>query len=197
MVGGFNPRSQSGASTGPSAGNSGGAVGCWHGRHVRIGLVGNPDIDTVSKLCLGRCAVADRPSPTHLRIVWQRIWHHAIPNTQRRRGSICGEYLSKEGMEFMWGESGRGSPARKEAYESWLNSPGAPAHAKYYLDALDNYAVTGRPYQTLGSGEVQDVFSRNMSLVESGDMTVDQAIENIIAEGTPILEAAAKRLQGS
>jgi len=57
--------------------------------------------------------------------------------------------------------------------------------------------VTGRPYQTLGSGEVQDVFSRNMSLVESGDMTVDQAIENIIAEGTPILEAAAKRLQGS
>lgn len=107
------------------------------------------------------------------------------------------EYLSKEGMEFMWGESGRGSPARKEAYDSWLNSPGAPANAKYYLDALDNYAVTGRPYQTLASGEVQDVFSRNMSLVESGDMTVDQAIENIIAEGTPILEAAAKRLQGS
>ena len=39
------------------------------------------------------------------------------------------EYLSKEGMEFMWGASGRGSPAREAAYPSWLTSAGAPEHA--------------------------------------------------------------------
>jgi len=107
------------------------------------------------------------------------------------------EYLSTEGMEFMWGSSGRGSPARKDAYESWLSSPGAPANAHFYMDALENYAVTGRPYETLAGGEILDVFNRATELVQSGDMTVDQAIENIIAEGTPVLEEAAKRLQGS
>jgi multiple sugar transport system substrate-binding protein len=107
------------------------------------------------------------------------------------------EYLSKEGMEFMWGASGRGSPARQAAYESWLTSPGAPANARFYMEALENYAVTGRPYQTLAGGEILDVFNRNTELVQSGDMTVDQAIENILAEGTPVLEEAARRLQGS
>lgn len=107
------------------------------------------------------------------------------------------QYLSKEGMEFMWGSSGRGSPARQAAYDSWLNSPGAPEHASYYKDALATYAVTGRPYQTLAGGEILDVFNRNTDLVQSGDMTVDQAIENILAEGTPVLEEAARRLQGS
>ena len=111
--------------------------------------------------------------------------------------SYMHEYLSKEGMEFMWGASGRGSPARQAAYDSWLNSAGAPAHARYYMDALTNYAVTGRPYESLAGGEILDVFTRNTQLVQSGDMTVDQAIENILAEGTPVLEAAAKRLQGS
>jgi multiple sugar transport system substrate-binding protein len=103
------------------------------------------------------------------------------------------EYLSKEGMEFMWGESGRGSPARKSAYDSWLNSEGAPANARFYLDALDTYAVTGRPYLTLAGGQILDVFDRNTDLVQSGDMTVEDAVAAIIAEGTPVLEEAAAR----
>ena len=36
------------------------------------------------------------------------------------------EYLSKEGMEYMWGASGRGSPARKSAYQSYLDSETCP-----------------------------------------------------------------------
>jgi multiple sugar transport system substrate-binding protein len=106
------------------------------------------------------------------------------------------DYLSKEGMEFMWGASGRGSPARKSAYESWLTSEGAPEHASYYLDALDNYAVTGRPYLTLAGGEILDVFNRNTQLIQSGDMSVEDAVAAIIAEGTPILEEAAARAAG-
>lgn len=105
------------------------------------------------------------------------------------------EYLSKEGMEFMWGASGRGSPARQSAYDSWLNSEGAPENAHYYLDALQNYAVTGRPYLTLAGGEILDVFNRHTQLVQSGDMSVADAIAGIIAEGTPVLEEAAARAQ--
>ncbi|HQY92413.1 sugar ABC transporter substrate-binding protein [Caldilinea sp.] len=103
------------------------------------------------------------------------------------------EYLSKEGMEFMWGASGRGSPAREAAYESWMNSEGAPEHASYYLDALKNYAVTGRPYQTLAGGEILDIFNRNTQLVEAGELSVEDAIAGIIADGTPVLEAAAAK----
>jgi len=103
------------------------------------------------------------------------------------------EYLSKEGMEFMWGASGRGSPARESAYDSWLKSDGAPEHASYYLDALKNYAVTGHPYITLAGGEILDVFTRNTQLVQSGDMTVEDAVAAIIKDGTPILEDAAAK----
>ena len=106
------------------------------------------------------------------------------------------DYLSKEGMEFMWGASGRGSPARKDAYPSWMESEGAPEHASYYLDALENYAVTGRPYQTLAGGEILDICNRNTDLVQSGDLTVAEAVAAIIADGTPVLEAAAAKLKG-
>lgn len=110
--------------------------------------------------------------------------------------SYLREYLSVEGMEFMWGSSGRGSPARKAAYQSWLESEVAPEHAEYYLDALENYAVTGRPYQTLAGGEILDIFNRNTDLIQSGDLTVEEAVQAIIAEGTPVLEEAYKRLMG-
>lgn len=106
------------------------------------------------------------------------------------------EYLSAPGMEFMWGASGRGSPARKDAYQSWLDSEGAPEHAQYYLDALENYAVTGHPYQTLAGGEILDIFNRNTDLVQSGDLSVEDAVAAIMADGTPVLEEAATKLQG-
>jgi multiple sugar transport system substrate-binding protein len=106
------------------------------------------------------------------------------------------EYLSKEGMEYMWGSSGRGSPARQSAYQSWLDNPTAPEHAKYYLDALSTYIVTGHPYHTLAGGEIMDIFDRNTGLIQTGDATVDQAVANIIAEGDPVLKAAEAKAKG-
>ena len=73
-------------------------------------------------------------------------------------------YLSKEGMEFMWGSSGRGSPARAEAYQSWLDSEPASDSAHYFLHALENYAVTGRPYQTLAAPQLLDITGRYQTL---------------------------------
>jgi multiple sugar transport system substrate-binding protein len=107
------------------------------------------------------------------------------------------EYLSKEGMETMWGVTGRGSPARKEAYDSWMNSEPAPENAEAFLDALENYAKTDRPYQTLAGGEILDILNRQTTLLRNGETSVDDAINAIISEGTPVLEAAAARLQGS
>jgi multiple sugar transport system substrate-binding protein len=97
------------------------------------------------------------------------------------------QYLSKEGMEFMWGTSGRGSPARKEAYQSWLDSEIAPPQAKYYLDALEQYAVTGHPYKIAAAGEVQNIFGKYTSLVQTGDMSVEEAVQQIMTDVTPIL----------
>ena len=110
--------------------------------------------------------------------------------------SYIREYLSVEGMEFMWGESGRGSPARKAAYQSWIDSDIAPDHAEYYLDALENYAITGRPYQTLAGGEILDIFNRHTTLIESGDVSVEEAVKGMIDEGEPVLKEAAERLKG-
>lgn len=107
------------------------------------------------------------------------------------------EYLSKEGMEFMWGSSGRGSPARKSAYQSWMDSEAAPEHAQYYLDALDTYAITGRPYQTLAAAEIGDIVARQETLLKNGETDVEAALQAIMAEGTPVLEAAFARLQES
>lgn len=106
------------------------------------------------------------------------------------------EYLSKEGMEYMWGASGRGSPARKSAYQSYIDSELAPDHVQYYMDALDTYAVTGHPYQTLAGGEILDIFDRNTGLIQTGDATVEQAVAAIIAEGDPVLKAAEARMKG-
>jgi multiple sugar transport system substrate-binding protein len=77
-----------------------------------------------------------------------------------------------------------------------MNSEDAPEHVAFYLDALQNYAVTGRPYQTLAGGEILDVFDRNTDLIEAGDITVEEGVAAMIAEGTPVLEEAAARLQG-
>jgi len=107
------------------------------------------------------------------------------------------DYLSKEGMEFMWGETGRGSPARKDAYESWLNSAPAPENAEYFLEALENYAFTGSPFQTLAAAEAADIINREVGLMKSGDKPVDEAIAAMVAEANPVLQEAAERLKSS
>lgn len=110
--------------------------------------------------------------------------------------TFLSEYLSKEGMEQVWGRSGRGSPARKDAYQSWIDSDIAPDNAKAFLTALDTYAVTGRPYQTLAAPELGDIIGRNMTLLRSGEAQVADVIGTIMTEGTAVLNAATERMKG-
>ncbi len=99
-------------------------------------------------------------------------------------------YLNEAGMEYMWGNSGRGSPARKSAYDAYLKSEIVPPNAKYFGDALDTYAETGHPYHTTASGQVSDIFGKYTGLVSSGEMSVEECVQNIIAEANPLLAAA-------
>jgi multiple sugar transport system substrate-binding protein len=101
------------------------------------------------------------------------------------------EYLSTEGMVFMWGDTGRGSPARKDAYDSWMGSSTAPEHAEYFLDALDKYARTGPPYKTLAAAELLDIFTRETQLIRSGDKTVDEAVATMMEDGKTALDKVA------
>ncbi len=110
--------------------------------------------------------------------------------------TFLSEYLSTDGMIFMWGSTGRGSPARKDAYPSWIESEDAPENAVAYLEALDTYAVTGRPYQTLAAAELIDIVNRQTDLLKSGEVDIDTAIASIMEDGTPVLQAAAERANG-
>ena len=105
------------------------------------------------------------------------------------------QYLSEDGMIFMWGNTGRGSPARESGYRAWVESEVAPPTAEYFIDALNEYAVTGHPYQSLGAAEFGDISGRHMGLIRSGETDVDTAIAAIVAEGQPVLDEAAARLQ--
>lgn len=103
-------------------------------------------------------------------------------------------YLSKEGMEFMWGSSGRGSPARASAYQSWLDSEPASDNAHYFLHALENYAVTGRPYQTIAAPQLLDITGRYQTLLQSGEIDVESAITSIVEEANVVFAEAAERM---
>jgi multiple sugar transport system substrate-binding protein len=99
------------------------------------------------------------------------------------------EYLSTEGMIQMWGVTGRGSPARKDALDSWLTSPAAPEHGQYYIDALENYAVTDPPFLTSAAAQVLDIVGREATLLRLGEKSVDDVIATIMGEAQPILDA--------
>ncbi len=99
------------------------------------------------------------------------------------------EYLSAEGMIEMWGSSGRGSPARKDAYQSWLDSEIAPEHAQYFLEALETYAKTDSPYKSLKAAELLDVLSREVALIKNGEKSVDDALAAMQADGQAVLDS--------
>ena len=102
------------------------------------------------------------------------------------------EYLSLDGMIFMWSLSGRGSPARPEGLEVWLNSDPAPPSGHYFLEAMFDYAVTGPPFQSLAAAQVSNTLSTQAELLRLGETSVDEAIAAITEEGQAALDAVAE-----
>lgn len=105
------------------------------------------------------------------------------------------EYLSEEGMIFMWGNTGRGSPARESGYRAWMESDVAPPSAEFFIDALNDYAITGHPYQTLAAAEFGSIQGREMGLLRSGETDVESAVAAIVEEGQAVLDDGVARYQ--
>lgn len=96
------------------------------------------------------------------------------------------EYLSTAGQSYMWGITGRGSPARLSAWPSYLNSKFAPPGAKYVEQAMRTIAShdiidqpTG-PQVTQAAGPIWD-------LVVAGQLSVKEACDQVFAAVDPII----------
>jgi multiple sugar transport system substrate-binding protein len=94
-------------------------------------------------------------------------------------------------MEFMWAASGRGSPAREAAYPAYLASDLVPDNAQVFLDAMSEYAVTGRPYESVTGPEVITVISNNNTLLAAGEISVDEFIATVTEQADAVFAREA------
>lgn len=98
------------------------------------------------------------------------------------------DYLSTAGQSYMWGITGRGSPARLSAWPSYLSSKFAPPGAKFVEQAMRVSAShdiidqpTG-PQVTQTAGPIWD-------LVVAGQLSVKDACDQVFAAVDPIIAA--------
>lgn len=96
------------------------------------------------------------------------------------------EYLSTAGQSYMWGLTGRGSPARLSAWPAYLGSKFAPPGAKYIEESMRTIAsheILDQPTAsrvTQAAGPIWD-------LVVAGQLGVKDALEQIFAAVDPII----------
>lgn len=96
------------------------------------------------------------------------------------------EYLSTAGQSYMWGVTGRGSPARNSAWPSYLKSKFAPANAKIIQESLNNFASHNILDQPTAPRIVQAA-TPIWDLVVAGQLAVKDAIDQIGQAIEPIL----------
>ncbi len=164
--------------------------GPWQGGVVAMSNVASWDTPTLAEFAPFAWDVAPWPAGTQKGTgSFGSGFGICHPENRDTGWAYLREYLNKEGMEFMWGASGRGSPARQSAYDSWLNSPIAPEHASAYLDALKTYAMTDRPFRTLKAPELLDITGREVDLIKNGDKSVADALAAMQKDGQALLDS--------
>jgi multiple sugar transport system substrate-binding protein len=98
------------------------------------------------------------------------------------------EYLSTAGQSYMWGVTGRGSPARNSAWDSYLKSKFAPANAKIIQESLNSFASHDildqptAPRVSQAATPIWDLVVAGQLAVKDAIDQIGQAIEPIIAE---------------
>jgi multiple sugar transport system substrate-binding protein len=96
------------------------------------------------------------------------------------------DYISTAGQIYMWGSTGRGSPSRNSAWESYLNSDFAPPNAKIIQDALNSYAshdILDQPT----AARVTQVAGPIWDLVVNEQLGIKEALDRVCQEIDPIL----------
>ena len=95
-------------------------------------------------------------------------------------------YLSTDGQIFMWGSTGRGSPSRISAWDSYFASPNVPPSAKVVLEILTSYAVHD-VLDTVNGPEITQVATQTWDLVVLGEMDIPTAVAKITEDLQPVL----------
>ena len=96
------------------------------------------------------------------------------------------EYLSPAGQSFMWGMTGRGSPARKSAWNAYFNSKFAPPSVRVALDALNTHASNAILYLP-ATPKVVNTAGPIWDRVVAGRLAVKDALQQITQQIDPIL----------
>ncbi len=97
------------------------------------------------------------------------------------------DYLSTAGQAYMWGITGRGSPARLSAWPSYINSKFAPAGAKWVEDAMKN-GIASHDILDMPTGpKVTQAAGAIWDQVVAGQMSVKDALNAIKAAVDPII----------
>ena len=96
------------------------------------------------------------------------------------------EYLSTAGQAYMWGLTGRGSPARLSAWPAYLSSKFAPPGAKFAEEALRTIASHDIIDQPTGPKVVQAA-GPIWDLVVAGQLGVKEALDQVCAAIDPII----------
>ncbi|MFL5807858.1 MAG: ABC transporter substrate-binding protein [Roseiflexaceae bacterium] len=96
------------------------------------------------------------------------------------------DYLSTAGQAYMWGVTGRGSPARLSAWPSYLGSKFAPPGAKFIQQAMTTIATHDIIDQPSGP-KVTQVAQPIWDLVVAGQLKVKDALDQVFAAVDPII----------
>lgn len=100
------------------------------------------------------------------------------------------EYLSSAGQIFMWGMTGRGSPARKSAWDSYFKSKYAPPSARLVLDSLETSGTNQVLHQPT-TPKVTTTATPIWDRVEAGQTAVPDALQQLAQQISPILSQNA------
>jgi multiple sugar transport system substrate-binding protein len=98
------------------------------------------------------------------------------------------EYLSTAGQSFMWGMTGRGSPARNSAWDSYFKSKFVPPHARIVLDSLNTFASNEILFQPT-TPKVTNTAKAIWDRVDAGKLPVKDALDQVTQQLNPILAA--------
>jgi multiple sugar transport system substrate-binding protein len=88
----------------------------------------------------------------------------------------------------MWGMTGRGSPARTSAWDSYFKSKYAPANARVVLDSLNSFASNEILFQPT-TPKVTNTAKAIWDRVDAGQLPVKDALDQLVQQLNPILAA--------
>jgi len=97
------------------------------------------------------------------------------------------EYLSSAGQSFMWGSTGRGSPARNSAWKSYLSSDFAPEGTDLVYKALNTYATSDGVLYRPTTPEVGNTATPVWDSVVAGKVSVSDGCSQLVKKLNPVL----------